>query len=129
MTANHETQTAPGARAAVIKLGLDVHASSMVVVQQLDAQMPQPAQRFTPEQFPAFVRRQLERADTVHSCYEAGPFGYVLHRRLAALGAEKGSRKRIRLRILMRNRNINFRSLTPFLAPRGACRWNIGSGR
>lgn len=86
MTINHETQTAPGARAGVIKLGLDVHASAIVVVRQIDAQGAQPAQRFTPEQFPAFVRRQLSRADAVHSCYEAGPFGYVLHRQLAAMG-------------------------------------------
>lgn len=80
MTSNHETQTGPGARAGVIKLGLDVHASSIVVVRQIDAQVAQPAQRFTPEQFPAFVRKQLTRAQAVHSCYEAGPFGYVLHR-------------------------------------------------
>jgi len=88
MTANHKTQTDPGARAGVIKLGLDVHASSIVVVRQLDAQAPQPAQRFHPEQFPAFVRRQLTRAERVYSCYEAGPFGYVLHRQLAALGVQ-----------------------------------------
>jgi len=75
-----------GARAGVIKLGLDVHASAIVVVRQIDAQGAQPAQRCTPEQFPAFVRRQLSRADAVHSCYEAGPFGYVLHRQLAAMG-------------------------------------------
>jgi len=59
MTTNHETQTAPGARAGVIKLGLDVHASSIVVVRQVDAQASQPAQKFTPEQFLVFVRRQL----------------------------------------------------------------------
>ncbi|HWA08117.1 MAG TPA: hypothetical protein VG838_01490, partial [Opitutaceae bacterium] len=79
-------QTETGARAGVIKLGLDVHASSIVVVRQIDAQVAQPAQRFTPEQFAAFVRRQLGRAEAVHSCYEAGPFGYVLHRQLTAVG-------------------------------------------
>jgi transposase len=88
MTTNHDSQTEPGARAEVIKLGLDAHASSIVVVRQSDAQVPQPAQRFTPEQFLAFVRRQVARADAVHSCYEAGPFGYVLHRRLTALGVQ-----------------------------------------
>lgn len=86
MTTNHKTQTEPGARAGVIKLGLDVHASSIVVVRQLDAQGAQPAQHFSPEQFLAFARRQLDRATAVHSCYEAGPFGYVLHRQLEALG-------------------------------------------
>lgn len=86
MTTNHGSQTAPGARAGVIKLGLDVHASSIVVVRQIDAQAPQPAQRFTPEQFLLFAKRQTVLAAAVHSCYEAGPFGYVLHRQLTALG-------------------------------------------
>jgi transposase len=85
MTSNHNTQTGTGARAGIIKLGLDVHASSIVVVRQIDAQ---PAQKFTPEQFLSFARRQLGQAEHVHSCYEAGPFGYVLHRRLAALGVD-----------------------------------------
>lgn len=86
MSTNHKTQTETGARAEVIKLGLDVHASSIVVVRQIDAQAAQPAQRFTPEQFLGFARRQTERALAVYSCYEAGPFGYVLHRQLEALG-------------------------------------------
>lgn len=86
MTSTNDIQTETGARAGVIKLGLDVHASSIVVVRQIDAQVAQPAQRFTPEQFPAFVQRQLAKAEAVHSCYEAGPLGYVLHRRLTAMG-------------------------------------------
>lgn len=86
MTSTNDIQTVTGARAGVIKLGLDVHASSIVVVRQIDALAFQPAQKFTPEQFLVFARRQCTQAETVHSCYEAGPFGYVLHRRLAALG-------------------------------------------
>src|ERR1039458_10420907 len=76
------TQTDPGARARVIKLGLDVHASLIVVVRQVDQQASQPPQRFSEEAFIGFVNRQLAQAESVHSCYEAGPFGYVLHRRL-----------------------------------------------
>jgi transposase len=86
MTFNHHTQTGTGARAGIIKLGLDVHASSIVVVRQIDAQASQPAQKFTPEQFLSFVHKQTQHSESVHSCYEAGPFGYVLHRRLEALG-------------------------------------------
>lgn len=86
MTTDHDSQTEAGARAGVIKLGLDVHASSIVVVRQIDAQVAQPAQRFTPEMFAAFAKRQTHLAHSVHSCYEAGPFGYVLHRRLEAMG-------------------------------------------
>jgi transposase len=86
MSTNQITQTDPGARARVIKLGLDVHASLIVVVRQVDEQASQPPQRFSEEGFIGFVHRQLVQADAVHSCYEAGPFGYVLHRRLVALG-------------------------------------------
>jgi transposase len=86
MTINQVTQTDPGARARVVKLGLDVHASLIVVVRQIDEQPSQPPQRFSEEGFIGFVRRQLTLADSVHSCYEAGPFGYVLHRRLVAMG-------------------------------------------
>lgn len=69
-----------------IKLGLDVHADSIVVVRILDHSGPQPAQRFHPKKFLEWVTKQLEQAQEVHSCYEAGPFGYVLHRQLMALG-------------------------------------------
>jgi len=86
MSTNQVTQTDPGARARVIKLGLDLHASLIVVVRQSDEQASQPAQRFNEAGFIAFVHRQLAQAEAVHSCYEAGPFGYVLHRRLAAIG-------------------------------------------
>jgi len=57
-----------------------------VVVRQVDEQASQPPQRFTETGFIGFVGRQLAQADSVHSCYEAGPFGFVLHRRLVALG-------------------------------------------
>ena len=86
MSTNQNIQTDPGARARVIKLGLDVHASLIVVVRQVDEQSSQPPQRFSEEAFIGFVNRQLAQADSVHSCYEAGPFGYVLHRRLVRLG-------------------------------------------
>jgi transposase len=70
----------------LIKLGLDVHADSISVVRQLDEATPQPAQKFTPGQFLVWASKQLTLADQVHSCYEAGPFGYCLHRQLTVLG-------------------------------------------
>jgi len=69
-----------------IKLGIDVHADSYRVVRQLDHATPQPAQKFTPEKFLEFAASQLKLAREVHACYEAGPFGYSLHRQLLALG-------------------------------------------
>jgi transposase len=71
-----------------LKLGLDVHADSIVVVRILDHSAPQPAQKFTPAKFLGWVKTQLPLAEAVHSCYEAGPFGYGLHRQLLALGVQ-----------------------------------------
>ncbi len=68
-----------------IKLGLDVHADTIVVVRLLDHSAPQPAQKFTPAKFLDWVKTQVELAGAVHSCYEAGPFGYGLHRDLVGL--------------------------------------------
>src|SRR5688500_12528676 len=69
-----------------IKLGLDVHADLIVVVRMLDQSGPQPAQSFTLAKFLEWVKTQLNLAEEVHSCYEAGPFGYGLHRILVKLG-------------------------------------------
>jgi len=70
----------------MIKLGLDVHADTIVVVRILDQSTPQPAQQFSPARFLEWIKGQMEMAQAVHSCYEAGPFGFVLHRQLKALG-------------------------------------------
>lgn len=69
-----------------LKLGLDVHADTLVVVRLLDHSAPPPAQKFTPAKFLEWIKTQLPLAETVPSCYEAGPFGYGLHRDLVALG-------------------------------------------
>jgi transposase len=68
------------------KLGIDAHASSIMVARQLEGLTPQPPQRFTPEKFLSWVARQVEAGYEVKSCYEAGPTGYWLHRKLQALG-------------------------------------------
>ena len=71
-----------------IKLGLDVHADTIVVVRILDHSAPQPAQTFTPPKFLDWIKTQLALAGAVHSCYEAGPFGYGLHRDLKKIGVQ-----------------------------------------
>lgn len=70
----------------VIKLGIDVHLDRYVVVRQIDGGVPQPPQRFSPGKFLEWADKQSGLADQVYSCYEAGPFGYSLHRKLEALG-------------------------------------------
>jgi transposase len=69
----------------VIKLGIDVHADRYVVVRQIEGGAPQPPQRFSPAQFLEWAQKQTTLADQVYSCYEAGPFGYSLHRKLTGL--------------------------------------------
>ena len=71
-----------------IKLGLDVHAESIVMVRIVDHSGPQPAQKFRPADFWKGVQTQLPLAEQVPSCYEAGPFGYGLHRDLVAMGIQ-----------------------------------------
>src|SRR6266850_7988706 len=88
---NLNTSAVGAAQAAItkpqtLKLGLDVHADTIVVVRILDHSTPQPAQKFSPARFRERVKTQLPLAEGVHSCYEAGPFGYGLHRDLVALG-------------------------------------------
>ena len=70
----------------VIKLGVDVHLDRYVVVRQVDGGAPQPPQRFSPSQFLEWARKQTALAQQVYSCYEAGPFGYGLHRKLQEFG-------------------------------------------
>jgi transposase len=79
-------QTQPQPKYTQIKLGVDVHADSYRVVRQIDDATPQPAQKMSPADFLKFARKQLALAEAVHCCYEAGPFGYSLHRRLLELG-------------------------------------------
>lgn len=81
-----QQQAKPEAQADVICLGVDVHLRQHVVCRKIDGATPQPAQRMTPEQFEAWAVKQKSQARRVVCCYEAGPFGYGLQRRLSALG-------------------------------------------
>jgi transposase len=87
-TSEVRAEQAASKKHQTIKLGLDVHADTIVVVRILDHSTPQPAQQFAPAKFLEWVQTQLNLAEAVHSCYEAGPFGYVLHRDLVALGVK-----------------------------------------
>lgn len=85
---HRKTQTQNAPKAKLIKLGIDVHADSYRVVRQIDNATPQPAQKFTPTEFLLWAAKQLAQAGQVHSCYEAGPFGYELHRALLRMGVQ-----------------------------------------
>src|SRR6266446_4619201 len=79
-----QVTTDPGSivKAKHIKLGIDVHLDRYVVVRILDGGTPQPPQRFGPTEFLLWVAKQITLAEKLFTCYEAGPFGYGLHRKL-----------------------------------------------
>ena len=79
------TEPAPR-NARTIKLGVDVHLDVYVVVHIIDGTTPQPPQRFKPRDFLPWCVKQLALAEKVFTCYEAGPFGYSLHRQLEKTG-------------------------------------------
>ena len=78
--------TATASAKTICKLGLDAHAASIMVARQLDGANPQRPQRFTAPKFLEWVAEQLKKGYQVISCYEAGPTGYWLHRKLEDLG-------------------------------------------
>lgn len=69
-----------------IKLGIDVHKNSYVVVMKVDCSAPERPKRFSPEKFLAWTSDLRDRCGQLHSCYEAGPLGYGLHRKLVEMG-------------------------------------------
>ena len=70
----------------MLKLALDVHLLEHVVALQYDGSSPKPPQRFRPQDLLSWVQKQIAQGWKIVSCYEAGPFGYGLHRQLTALG-------------------------------------------
>lgn len=83
-----ETSGREQEQAEVIYVGIDAHVDKYVVVRQTDGLTPQPAQVFREEgRLVSWVGKQLKRARRVACCYEAGPTGYGLCRRLRSLGA------------------------------------------
>jgi transposase len=77
---------APVEAGTTVKLGMDVHAAQITVCRQMDGRLPQPAQQLGWAELIELVKELREEGHTVFSCYEAGPFGYGLHRQLTALG-------------------------------------------
>ncbi len=70
----------------LIKIGLDVHAQFIVATRQFDGSKPQPPQKFRTADFLLWLKKQLQLAHQVVTCYEAGPTGFWLHRQITQLG-------------------------------------------
>jgi transposase len=72
---------------AVIKLGLDLHLRTYVVVAQYDHAALRPPRRFEPPELVPWVQGLLRQGHTVHLVYEACGFGFGLCRALEKIGA------------------------------------------
>lgn len=70
----------------LLKVALDVHLQWHVIALQEDGRSPKPPRRFKPADFLQWIGQQVAAGWRVVTCYEAGPFGYTLHRQLTALG-------------------------------------------
>lgn len=81
------TKAEPAEKAEAIYIGIDAHLEKYVIVRQLDGLTPQPAQTFRKDDtLLAWVGKQQKQAERVVCCYEAGPLGFMLQRRLLAMG-------------------------------------------
>jgi transposase len=83
-----DTTPNPTQKVSCIKLSLDVHADKLKVARQLGDLPQQPVQTFWAKEFVNFASKQLEQAEKVHCCYEAGPTGFWLHRELVEAGID-----------------------------------------
>ena len=70
----------------IVKFGLDVHADQITVCRMQEGSLPQPAQKMSPQKALSWIIGHVEDGLKVHSCYEAGPCGFWLHRALVAQG-------------------------------------------
>jgi transposase len=70
----------------IIKVGMDVHAEKVALCVQVDGATPQPGQMVASEKVLGWLvtLRKKHPGAVMVSCYEAGPMGYGLHRKLLA---------------------------------------------
>jgi transposase len=72
----------------LLKLGLDVHLEFIMAVAQKDHANPHAPRKFTREQLLAQVKKWVAEGFQVCCVQESCGFGFVLHRELAAAGAQ-----------------------------------------
>jgi transposase len=74
------------ANTKVLKAGIDEHARDVVVCLKLGSSQPMRAMKLQKEALVSLLKQLKEKGMAVHSCYEAGPCGFVLHRKLDEAG-------------------------------------------
>lgn len=86
---NDKNNNAPKSnKVNLIKLSADVHKRDYKISRQIGDQNIQPTQVFKPEEAFEWAVKQVEKAERVVFCYEAGFSGFSLARRLAQQGVE-----------------------------------------
>jgi transposase len=86
---NAKTAACKTERAELLCVGMDCHVGKIVVVRQFDGGQGLPAQRFGDEDvLVGWLEGQRRRVGRMVCCYEAGPTGYGLFRKLQAIGIE-----------------------------------------
>jgi len=71
----------------LVKLGIDAHLSGLVVVVQHEESSAKAGVKMSPDRLVGMVRGWCREGGAVFACYEAGPLGFGLQRRLAGAGA------------------------------------------
>ena len=59
-------------KASVIKIAIDMHLRNYRVVRQIENSRPQPAQKFAPEAFYGWLKKQRALGERVVVCYRGG---------------------------------------------------------
>ena len=88
MNKQHQHGTSHVKKVNLIKLSADVHKRDYKICRQVGDQNLQPVQVFEPEAAFEWAVKQLESAQRVVFCYEAGFAGFSLARHLQARGVE-----------------------------------------
>jgi transposase len=88
MTNKHQNNPTKSQKVNLIKLSADVHKRDYKVCRQVGDQNIQPAQTFEPQEAFEWALKQLDLAERVVFCYEAGFSGFSLARRLERQGIE-----------------------------------------
>src|SRR5215469_4338612 len=88
MTNKHKNNPTKVQKVNLIKLSADVHKRDYKICRQVGDQNIQPAQIFEPQEAFEWALKQLDLAERVVFCYEAGFSGFSLARRLEQHGIE-----------------------------------------
>lgn len=83
---NTDTKVVSPQTKPLLKIGMDVHVREHVIAFQVDGSAPKPVQRFDQAGLLRWLAKKLAEGFAIVTCYEAGPLGYVLHRKLTELG-------------------------------------------